>query len=216
MTIITKTNARDERTQISDALTTLDTTTATNTADIATNTADIATNTADIATNTSAISALDARVTALEDGVDGRPPTSLKGRIISNANLTGAVSGMDSLLTASANASTYDAWTTVLSETAKSGVIQHLSLWQTANTSDRDASARLTVDGTVVWATDANCWQVAADNNAGVGIVAGEIGADSAWSSLPFNTGFSLQVKKTENAAGTVSFAAAYSYYLTS
>lgn len=201
MTVITKTNERDERKQTSDALTALE--------------ASVATNTSDIATNASAISALDGRITALEGGVDGSPPTSLKGRQTTNAGLIGFIEGYDNYAIATASASTNGQWVTVISETA-SGVIQYLTLYQTANAANLDAGARLSIDGTVVWSSDNNMWAASGDNNSGVALVGGESASDyGTFMAVPFTSSFSLEVRKNEATAGTVTFAAQYAYHLT-
>jgi len=191
MTIITKTNERDERKQISDALTT--------------NTADIATNAADIITNANAITALDTRVTTLEAGVNGTPPTALYGRPTAPANIQTSIHLSKGAESFSEAISDYNVWHEVVGQAATNpGVITFLSVLQTANASDRNAGARLTVDSVVVWATDDDFWQVTADDSDGAALVGGEIGGDGGFNALPFAESWSLEARKTENSAGSV------------
>ena len=148
MTVITQTNARDERTQISNALTSVE--------------SDVSDNTTDIATNTSAISALDTRITDLEGGVDGTPPTSLSGRRTTNAQLFPFYSTNRIPAPAvSASTSTYDSWETVVSESSKSGVINFLAFWMNTgdNSSNLDTQVSLLIDGTEVYLSDADLYQ---------------------------------------------------------
>ena len=195
MTVITKTNERDERKQISDALTS--------------NTADIATNTADIATNVTAIAALDTRITTLEGGVNGTPPTVLYGRPTAAADLQVGINISRGIEKFPEDIADYNVWHEVVGQAATNpGVITFLSVLQTANASDRDAGARLTVDSVVVWATDDNFWQVTGDDSDGASLVGAEIFGDGGFSALPFADSWSLEARKTENAAGTVTIQA--------
>lgn len=137
----------------------------------------------------------------------------LKGRPVSNSGLLASVgSAGASFLSTSGSTSTYDSWTNVLAVTG-AGVLEFLSVYATANASDRNAQARLSIDGNVVWTSDTDAWQTASDNNDGVYLV-GSASPESL-GNIRFASSFTLDFKKTENAAGTVTMATRYSYYLT-
>lgn len=211
MTVITKTNDRDERKQISDALTSVE-------SDVSTNTSDIATNASNISTNTTNIADHETRITTLEDGVNGKPPTSLVGIPVSNAELNASfVPNLDASATQAV--STYDTWQEVLGESSAEGIITALTIRQTSsgNASNRDWQARLLIDGTAVWTSDTNLFQTSSDDSKGFIIigVAGTADDDVNPEAVPFSASFSLQIKKTENASGSVSADAHYKYYLT-
>ena len=192
MTSITKTNANDERKQISDALTS---------------------NSTNIATNVTDIAALDTRIDDLEAGVNGAPPITLKGRITSQADLSVNVH-LAPYLTATATATVSDEWTTVLEEAAAAGVIEFLSIYQVANASDRITQARLTIDGIVVWLSDANCWQTGGDNNSGVWLIGGQFAGEYQFSNVAFSASFKLDFQKTGGAGG-VEMGSGYLYHVT-
>ena len=147
------------------------------------------------------------------------PPTTngLKGVIISNADIYVTSTGsrtISPIITAST--STYNVWTTLLSVTAV-GVIEIMTAYQVANTSDRDAQLRLKIDGNIVYISNADLWKVTGDDNDGIsliGTVSSSFGG-LAWASISFSTSFLLEFKKTENAAGTVEIGTLARYYLT-
>ena len=198
MTVINKSNERIERKDISEALTT-------NEANITTNATNIATNTTNISSNDTDIAALDTRITTLEGGVNGTPPTSLLGRATANADLQTSISSVKGAEQFSASSSTYNVWTTAATQAATNpGVITFLNIVQTANASNLDAGARLTVDGVEVWTTDNDFWQVATDNLDGTGLVGGEIAGDGSFNALPFAVSWLLEFRINENSAGTV------------
>lgn len=198
MTTITKTNERDERKQIGDALTSVE---------------------SDISTLQASVTALQASVTALEAGVNGKPPTELKGIPTTRPTTTIDTAELGWYASTSASSSTFDAWTTILEETSAEGVLEFLTVHQVANTSSLDAQARLTVDGTVVWTSSTTFWSATGDNGDGVALVGslsgGATNAIGGLGAVPFTTSFKLEFKKTENAAGTVEIGALYKYYLT-
>ena len=202
MTVITKTNQRDELKQISDALTAGDSASATNAADIATNVTDI--------------SNLDTRVTTLEGGVNGTPPTALHGCITSNGDLLG-VTGEYLAIPVTASETAYDTWKTILSVSG-SGVISYLDVYQVANTSSRDVQCRLTIDSVVVYTSDADLWKLTGENNSGTFLVGSHQNTAAmeglSFSSIPFVSSFLVDFKKTENAAGTVEMGTRARYHL--
>lgn len=191
MTVINKSNERQERTDISNALTSVE----------------------------SSITTLQSSVTALEAGVNGKPPTELKG--IPTTLPTSAIDTAELawLASTSGSSSTYDAWTTVLEETAAEGVIEFLLPYQVANAANLNTQARLSVDGTAVWTSSTTFWDATGDNNLGVPLVGMYVGAPgvarASLGTLPFTTSFKLEFKITENSAGTVEIGAFYKYYLT-
>lgn len=123
---------------------------------------------------------------------------------------------------ATASTSTYDSWTTLLSESSASGVLQLMAIYQAANASNLDAQFRLSIDGNVVYTSAAALWSASSQNNDGVCVI-GAASFDSADTSLqvaamdaiPFTDSFTLEFKKTENSAGTVQMGCRYRYYLT-
>lgn len=191
MVEITKTNQRDERKQVSDALTT--------------NASNIATNTTNITNNDTDISALDARITTLEGGVNGTPPTSLLGRATTNAELQTDVELLsDAAIIVQASSSTYNVWFEVAGQAATNpGVITFLSVSQEANANNLDAGARLTIDGGVVWSTDNDFWKATTDNNDGAYIIGGRIESGGSKSAESFVSSWSLECRINENSAGT-------------
>ncbi len=204
MTVIQKSNERIERKDISNALTTIE-------GNVSSNVTNIATNVTNIATNVTNISALDTRITTLEGGVNGTPPTSLLGRVTTNALLVGniATDSDDAGVLYTASEGTYNIWVEIVGQAATNpGVITFLSVWQQANASSRDAGWRLSVDGSVVLASDNDFWQVAADNNAGASIVGGGIEAGGSYSEIPFLSSWSLESRKNEDASGSVQYRA--------
>ncbi len=198
MTTIKKSNERIERKQVSDALTSAE---------------------SNITTAQGDISALDARITVLEGGVNGTPPTELKGIPTTRTTVAFDTAEMVWLASVTASETAYDTWKTLLEETAAEGVLEFLAIYQVANASDRDVQARLTIDGTVVWLSSTTYWSATGDNSdgailCGTGTSTGTT-TQVALGHIPFNTSFKLDFKKTENAAGTVEMGAFYKYYLT-
>lgn len=209
MTEITKTNERDERKQIGDALTSLE-------SSITTIQGDITTIEGDITTIEGNITTLDGRITALEGGVDGTPPTSLVGRKTTNGTLEVTINAPDGANTTTASSSTYNQWTTLLTATTSSGVIEFMNIWQSANAADLNWGARLTVDGTVVWTSDTDAWRLGAENTDGFYLIGtGGTSASSAGGAIAFTDSFLLEFRINENSAGTVTAGTAYNYRLT-
>ena len=186
MTVIIKTNATDERTQVSNALT----------------------------ANSANIAALTTRIDDLEAGVNGTPPTSLVGRVTANADIDANVN-ISPHATATATAPNNDVWVTVLEESSAAGIIEFLSLYQVANVSDRITQGRLSIDGVVVWLSDSNCWQTGSgDNNFGVWLIGGQYAGEYQFSNIPFSASFKLEFQKTGGAGG-VEMGSGYLYHLT-
>ena len=205
MTEIIKTNERDERKQVGDALTSVE--------------ADITTIEGDITTIEGNITTLQGQVAALEAGVNGKPPTSLKGIPTTRATTTLDTAELEWITQTTASETAFDTWKVILQETAAEGVIEFMTVHQVANASDRDVQARLTVDGTVVWLSSTTYWAAAADNADGAILVGSYSGATSiariGLGQVPFATSFKLDFKKTENAAGTIEMGTFCKYHLT-
>lgn len=197
MTEILKTNDQDERRQISEALTSVE---------------------SDVSTNTSAISSLDTRVTALEGGVDGTPPTALKGIPISNSDIDDVMPTAPTTIGIlySASTGTQNSWTTIHSETGE-GIIEFMNAYQVANSSSRAAQLRLSIDGTTVYTSDADLWQASGDTGDGVCLVGSASDAEGflAFGRVRYSTSFTLEFQKTAAAAGTVEIGARIRYYET-
>lgn len=191
MTEITKTNARDERKQISEAISALESSLASLETDLL------------------------SRIQTLEDGMNGKPPTELKGvpTTLPTDNFPDA--DFDHVETATASSSTYDQWTTVLEETAAEGVIELLTIHQTDNAANLNAQARLTIDGTVVWTSATNYWSADSATYLGAILVGVYSSAGMSLGAVPFSSSFKLEFKITENVAGTVDMAAHHKYHLT-
>jgi hypothetical protein len=149
------------------------------------------------------------------------PPitSGLKGCIVSNSGLADVNVPSVSGLAISASTSTFDVWTAILNVTSSVGYVELLTAYQVANASDRDAQLRLTVDGNVVYTSDADLWKLAAENGDGVnlvGVVSGGVGQKFvAFGQMRFTDSLLLEFKKTENAAGTVEIGSVARYYLT-
>ena len=150
------------------------------------------------------------------------PPitTGLKGCVISNGDLADVTLGTGVPGVAiSASTSTFDAWTAILSLTTSVGYVELLTAYQVANASDRDAQLRLTLDGNIIYTSDADLWKLGAENGDGVNLVGVESGAIGAkfvaFGQMRFTDSLLLEFKKTENAAGTVEIGSVARYYLT-
>ena len=150
--------------------------------------------------------------------VGSAPPitSGLKGRYTSAQSapataLTAAASAAGTYIAPSSNvsSSTFDLWTTLLNVTSSSGVITWITLNVNTNTANLDTQARLSIDGNVVYTSDANAW--AGGDDADILPLVGGY----AHEAIPFSTSFLLEFKITENSAGTVSMQHRTRYHIT-
>lgn len=166
---------------------------------------------------------LDAAVSS----IGSSPPTTsgLKGVVTSNATIervssTSAIEVNQIATESTASTSTFDVWTTILTETSAAGVIELMAVYQVANSSNRDAQLRFSIDGNVIYISDTDLWKLTGEDQDGTMLVGGMYwdGTDIdclAYGSIPFTDSFLLEFKKTENAAGTVEIGTRARYHLT-
>jgi len=149
-------------------------------------------------------------------GVGSSPPTTngLKG-ISTTASITADNPRFSAL--GSGSTSTYNVWTTVLTDTG-AGVINFLSVYQTANTSTLDIGFRFSIDGNVVATTADNLITGVATpafDGLGIELVGVYSSSGIGLASIPFNTSFTVEMRKNTNSAGTITCECKGSYYLT-
>lgn len=153
--------------------------------------------------------------------VGGLPPglNALKGVPTANADILtvegAAVIPAGQLLQQSST--TVGVVTTLLEVTGTAGVIEFASLFQLANASNRDASARLLIDGVVVWESAASFWQTTADLNKGAVLVgaASHVYDYVTFGRVPFTDSFKIDFKITEAGGGTFTLGSRLRYYYT-
>ena len=157
---------------------------------------------------------LDAAISSIGDA----PPTTngLKGRYTTSQaapatapTVVQTLLGSYGVYTASVGSSTYDAWTTLVTETSKSGVITWCAAYVSTNSSNLNTQLRLSIDGNVVYTSDTTAW-VGGDDNQLINLIGG-YGVES----ITFASSFLLEFKITENSAGTVNMRHYVRYHLT-
>ena len=128
-----------------------------------------------------------------------KPPIELLGIEDAAEVSVGLAQSLNQITTAGVGA-TFNVWDDLVSFAGGSGVINYLALQIEVNTSDVDLDVRLTIDGVEVFIRNA-AWATSADNTKGFAIIGLTLG--TATEAVKFNESFALQIRKSENTAGS-------------
>jgi hypothetical protein len=153
--------------------------------------------------------------------IGNAPPitSGLKGRLTLESGRQSGIAldtgvGSDGIEAATQAAATYNAWVSLKAETG-AGIISILNVYQEANASNLNADFRLSIDGNIVITSASNFWNATGDDDAGCNLI-GWIGGDvPRFEAIPFTTSFDLEIRKSENTAGTFTGGCNFRYFLT-